>query len=471
MNSNFDTLYRIVQSQVNQKINFDIDTNIKYRNILKRISETINKGKVNKTPEHINSIIINKSVPILVKEIQKDTKGYSIFMPNNNRPLLTPPRPMSSNTVNIIHNNNENIDIKGLPKSLQRLMEVPLPKRDQEAFNNMCNIRSKETEDKVDINKKFEEFKNDRYTNIKEDTHVDIKEDTTADIVDIDTDFFNSLDKINTSLPSEFSKQLDSSLPPEVSKQLDESLPSEFSKQSPKNDNNDFLDKGDTEFIDRIRKTTTIIDETNENKISNNYEQLFEKREQEEFKYNPSPQIKPQPQPQPQSQPQPQLPPQLITKKVINETLIIDTKYIPEGDINCVCELLENITINDSCKLYLNFITINGVQQNQETKNLNEIYCFGLEIDEFPMKNNTNNKEYKNKFIFPNETYGTIDEDFISNSPYVIRFKNNYLCSIEYLDIKNITLKLFGIDRDGINILYSNGNSRIILGFTITNYS
>ena len=50
-----------------------------------------------------------------------------------------------------------------------------------------------------------------------------------------------------------------------------------------------------------------------------------------------------------------------------------------------------------------------------------------------------------------------------------MRFKNNYLCSMESIDIQNITLKLFGIDKEGINILYSNGSSRIILGFTITN--
>ena len=48
MDNNFNTIYRVVKAQVIQKINFDIDNNTKYKNILKKISETINKSKINK---------------------------------------------------------------------------------------------------------------------------------------------------------------------------------------------------------------------------------------------------------------------------------------------------------------------------------------------------------------------------------------------------------------------------------------
>ena len=70
-NKNFSYLINHVRNDVKQKAAFDIFEDKKYVNLFKKLIQTIHTSNMNKrvSKEHLNSIVIDKCVPFLVKQI------------------------------------------------------------------------------------------------------------------------------------------------------------------------------------------------------------------------------------------------------------------------------------------------------------------------------------------------------------------------------------------------------------------
>ena len=110
MNSNFleanniTSLITTVRNNVKQKINYDITSEPKYINVLKKLVKTIHKANINKpvSTEYMNNLVVTKCVPFLVNQIQKsnneDRNTYDRGNVFGNLPLNTSERPAATRT-------------------------------------------------------------------------------------------------------------------------------------------------------------------------------------------------------------------------------------------------------------------------------------------------------------------------------------------------------------------------------------
>ena len=99
-NKNFSYLINHVRNDVKQKAAFDIFEDKKYVNLFKKLIQTIHTSNMNKrvSKEHLNSIVIDKCVPFLVKQIGDDKKKDVTFNINT-PPIQTFDRPKSTRIV------------------------------------------------------------------------------------------------------------------------------------------------------------------------------------------------------------------------------------------------------------------------------------------------------------------------------------------------------------------------------------
>ena len=110
--SNFSYLINYIKGDINQKINFDITSDKKYLIILKKLVQTIHEKNINKrvSKEYLNNLVIDKCVPFLIDQVNKDRNKPVFPVFNDNRPLNTNPRPISST-------NNDRVKINPSPSS------------------------------------------------------------------------------------------------------------------------------------------------------------------------------------------------------------------------------------------------------------------------------------------------------------------------------------------------------------------
>ena len=97
-----------------------------------------------------------------------------------------------------------------------------------------------------------------------------------------------------------------------------------------------------------------------------------------------------------------------------------------------------------------------------------------LQIDEFPIKVASNNNNLRDKFIIPNESFGTTDNsadggDGTNATSYNIRLKSNYFCTIQPQTLNEINVRLYGLtgagETDSFDLVKGTGaTSRLIIG-------
>ena len=99
--NNITSLINTVRTNVNQEINFDITSEPKYINVLKKLVKTIHKANIDKpvSTEYMNDLVVNKCVPFLVNQVKKNRNNSNSKKSNNvfgNLPLQTSDRPMAT---------------------------------------------------------------------------------------------------------------------------------------------------------------------------------------------------------------------------------------------------------------------------------------------------------------------------------------------------------------------------------------
>ena len=151
MENNFDSLYNTARSIIKQNISFDINKDAKYRNILQKITDTLYSKNPSKNPTYLNSMIIEKAVPILTKTIKNDTSSRDV--PEMvNRPLFSTPRPAFTRNINGDANNV-------IPDSrFTALSMQSVDKRDPNEFNRVTNITSRDKNENVSIVEKMQQL-------------------------------------------------------------------------------------------------------------------------------------------------------------------------------------------------------------------------------------------------------------------------------------------------------------------------
>ena len=98
---NFKYLINFVFNDIKQKTNLDISNNSKYINIFKKLVQTVHEKNMNKrvSKEYLNNLVIDKCVPFIIKQVEKEQGGNnSRFLDQNSISLSE--RPMASGFSN-----------------------------------------------------------------------------------------------------------------------------------------------------------------------------------------------------------------------------------------------------------------------------------------------------------------------------------------------------------------------------------
>ena len=187
--------------------------------------------------------------------------------------------------------------------------------------------------------------------------------------------------------------------------------------------------------------------------------------------------------------------PEILTQKMaddFNNQLYVNTKYsfdrrpvemvvIQEHfndatDISFTADLEDTLVIDKYADVFIEFISLQSVESESGTP-LEVLNCFALEIEEFNIQTKSNMEQFRNKYIFPNETFGLNDNggDGGTNgseaTAYNVKLKSNYMCTINPLTTNKLTIKMYGLigASNSFNLLKGNdsGHSYITIGLYI----
>jgi hypothetical protein len=475
---NFKYLINFVFNDIQQKTNHDISNNKKYVGIFKKLVQTVHKKNMNKrvSKEYLNNLVIDKCVPFIIKQLDNEfprthSNNYnnqpinissrplasrkSNTNSNNDFSFLTLQDDMSEQPHNIVDNlsgissrNGEKIDFSSRMKEFQESRGSDDPRQKQNQLKSVNEIIGSQSndEEKIDFSKKMQELQNERnYTN-QNDSMVnfeqqnnnqniknhDALQNTNNQNVEIDNNFMEQLYENNKNAdidPNLLNKMSENYLnaPNDDEDNLINSYQNLELKIQDRAENNQ-LPTYDSN-IDNLK-----IDYTSE-KMSKNIENAEKELYQTTKKYNRNPA-------------------HLIV--VSNETLIGNTL-----DITFQANLIEPIIIDKPADVFLEFINLQNITGNGAV-NIETVNCFALKIDEFNTSTASNINELKDKYIIPNDSFGTTDNvadadndanNEVNATSYNIRLKSNYMCTINPMEISSLNISLYGLINTGFEFL------------------
>ena len=149
--------------------------------------------------------------------------------------------------------------------------------------------------------------------------------------------------------------------------------------------------------------------------------------------------------------------------------IVLDSEVIAnEGTTNLSLELTEPFIVDKPCDVFLEFLSLNNLAVG--TGHLETVNLFTLDVDELPLKTLSTNATLYDKYIIPNETFGTSDIGGESSAndtatTYNVRLKTNYMCSIVPQTFSKFNVKfryLAGTTHDYLAAL--SGGGRLVIG-------
>jgi hypothetical protein len=496
-NKNFSYLINHVRNDVRQQADYDILQNKKYVNIFKKLIQTIHTSNMNKrvSKEHLNSIVIDKCVPFLVKQISTDNKKdmtFNISTP----PIQTFERPKGTRVIRKknTQGNNSNANTNANSNSKNDFSSLTLENDTQfNGLNNrqqrnvfldnspnsnpIDNIMGKSTRDgeKVDFMKRMQEMENERNYNkrMEDENQFDnqvskANQQQKNDIQDIN--------KKSIRNDNDFFKQLYQNNMENDNQQREDNPLKNQSYMAPIDDNDNSLD---TLYSNDLNSVKDSLDNDpppvsqqdldsylrSRSEMPSNYEENINMSVNDSNKIN-SEDIEPLLENSMRNEEK--------TTEYMNKTfqstnktferrkkrvLTIDVSNnledVDEGRpaINNYSNnywehfkvnFQEDFVIDKISDVFLESITINNPAQANNYVGLYKV----LDISEFNVKTTTNNNFMKDKFALPNENTASSG----SNKIMKYHLKSNYIATVNPKTLSSLTFKLTNEDNDGVGV-------------------
>ena len=150
---NFKFLINFVFNNIKQK-GYDVN-NDKYMFILKKLIQTIYNKNANKkvSKEYLNNLVIDKCIPFIIKQIEKDKSKLKNNRIQNIPNLYTSPRPDSSTQndfSNLTLNNNDfsNLKLNTSNNPLESISTKKAKMFDSKSFDDFSKERNYQENDK-----------------------------------------------------------------------------------------------------------------------------------------------------------------------------------------------------------------------------------------------------------------------------------------------------------------------------------
>jgi len=163
-----------------------------------------------------------------------------------------------------------------------------------------------------------------------------------------------------------------------------------------------------------------------------------------------------------------------ITKKLYENTrgintpksymIVLDSRVINGAQANNFVynrvqfDLCDPIIIDSPTDIYLEFLHFQNTDVSQSngteiSSNLEQTSQFYMDIDEFSIRNISNNQFQSSQFFIPNHVYGKTDhpqnDDDTSVKTSFVKLKSNYLCRIEANYIRRLTVTIRAESNNG----------------------
>lgn len=494
--SNFSYLINYIKGDINQKINFDITSDKKYLVILKKLVQTIHEKNINKrvSKEYLNNLVIDKCVPFLIEQVNKDRSKPVFPVFNDNRPLHTNPRPMSSTNNERVKINpppsSNNLDLSNLQladgqytmskqrgTSLQQIqqrrpnIQEPQQPMNRQPMNNdfiqpdnnrptvidnVIGESSRDSEDnKIDIMKKFQEIENERNYNMKVDSQSQFSKNS-ANINDNNERVLENLNSASAKNDNDFYRKLyENNMPTSIDDDRSKIL--ENLNKSQPNEPSDSGDGGNYSALD--------IYETSRNNIANLEMSIQDKsvqNRQPDFNNNIDNLIDAEQNNTQKTEDEKALMNKTFMSTNVNyghrkkKVLSIDvSNFLPDLSVESSTKkviqniagdywshfrvnLQEDLILDKMCDVYLESIVINNPAQSTSFGNS---YIL-IDIEEFNIKTLSNSPYMNDKFVLPNEN----TEASHNNKMMKYHLKSNYIASINPTRLSSLTFKITNED-------------------------
>ena len=478
--NNLDFTYEQVKKKVSQNVNYDISRNNNFKNNYNKMSLLVynNTSSDDRNLVHLNNLLVEKSgnyfcklinnkrnkknnqnqisgnptqygtINMMDQERNLQIKTQSSNIPEGNTNLYMPKQNITTNT-----NSNTNSNTKSnslLPFTLSDEFIQEVENSDNSLYNNMNTLRNNEDKDPMALMVEKEnnrEIEMARYTKQLEQ----LKEKS----LNINPNHIpNANNELNTQYePTKMSIGRDDVLI-DTRVNLVEADPQELYRK-----NEDLTDRMtasmtintignnsvDNTLLDKLTKSRL-----NDNKLTQERVEEVNNRLFQNTKYNFD-----------------RRPAQLI---------VIQKDFADDADISFKADLVEPLILDGHADVYLEFISFQNIQFATDS-HLENINCFALEIDEFPLKTSSNNSKLKDKYIIPNEAYGLTDTsgDVAANataaSTHNVKLKTNYMCTVNPMKISSLNVKIYGLQGSTFSLLKGHTDdpltSQVIFGIYI----
>jgi hypothetical protein len=489
---NFKYLINFVFNDIKQKTNHDISNNSKYINIFKKLVQTVHEKNMNKrvSKEYLNNLVIDKCVPFIIKQVEKEQGGNnSRFLDQNSislseRPMASgfsnsnrqskndfshltldgQPNNFQNNTNNVVNNisgissrNGEKIDYTDRMKEFQEDRNYNNNQGKPNQLKSINEIIGKNTndEEKIDFMKKMQELQNERNYASQNNSMNEFQESKSLEHINKDEQL-QEINNQNVEIDNSFLQQLYENNKNTTDNNFD---PSSLNKLNNNylNDNVDNVEEA-YESINNLKMN--IIDKSEQNKLPE-YDSNIENLKEEYKSDNVNKNIEMAEKELYQS-----------TKKYtrIPAHLIVLEEAITEGSTTSfTSKLIESLVIDKPCDVFLEFINLQNIVENGGN-HLEGVNCFALQIDELNIKTSSNNNELKDTYIIPNDSFGKTDQagDVAANdsgaTSYNIKLKSNYMCTINPTELSSLTIKLFGLTSTLALLEGGTGGGKILIG-------
>jgi hypothetical protein len=501
---NFKYLINFVFNDIHQKTNHDISNNKKYIGIFKKLVQTVHNKNMNKrvSKEYLNNLVIDKCVPFIIKQLNKEQIQNNSNTNYNNQPINISSRPLAShkpklntNTNNdfssltlhddisdqpnhnfvdnlsgIASRNGEKIDFSSRMKDFQDSRSGDDPRQNQNQLKSVNEIIGAQSndEEKIDFAKKMQELQNERNYTSQNDSMVNFEKQNNSQNIK-NHDALQNTNNQHVEIDNSFMEQLYEN---NKNADIDPKLLNKMSQNYLNNSNDDDEDnlinsyqnlelniKDRSEHNQLPTYDTNIdnlkIDYTSE-KMSKNVENAEKELYQTTKKYNRNPA-------------------QLI---VVSNTELIGAA----SDITFQANLIEPIIIDKPADVFLEFLNLQNINGNG-VANIETVNCFALKIDEFNTSTASNINELKDKYIIPNDSFGTTDNvadaadaadvtNRVDATSYNIKLKSNYMCTINPMEISSLNISLYGLIDGALGFLEGIGGGggetgKVIIGLFI----
>ena len=502
---NFKYLINFVFSDIQQKTNHDISNNKKYIGIFKKLVQTVHNKNMNKrvSKEYLNNLVIDKCVPFIIKQLNKEQMQNNSNTNYNNQPINISSRPIVSHksnlntnlntnnndfssltlhddmsqplTHNIVDNisgiasrNGEKIDFSSRMKEFQDSRVGDDPRQNQNQLKSVNEIIGAQSNDdeKIDFAKKMQELQNERNYTSQNDSMVNFEQQNNSQNIK-NHDALQNTNNQHVEIDNSFMEQLyENNKNTDIDPKLLNKMSQNYLNNSNDDDDDDNLINSyqnlELNIKDRSEHNqlptydsnidNLKIDYTSE-KMSKNVENAEKELYQTTKKYNRNPA-------------------QLI---VVSNTELIGAT----SNITFQANLIEPIIIDKPADVFLEFLNlqnITGLSSGEPAvaANIETVNCFALKIDEFNTSTASNINELKDKYIIPNDSFGTTDSGAEGGAvddatSYNIKLKSNYMCTINPMEISSLNISLYGLINGDLGFLegMTNGDPATAIGKVI----